>query len=57
VLWSLASDTEIPKDVAEVIGCNLHSEYIIHAESLEQELSELAIQSWEGIFSLAILES
>ncbi len=28
----------------------LHSEYIIHAQSPEQELSELAIQSLEGYF-------
>jgi hypothetical protein len=28
----------------------LHNEYIIHAQSPEQELSELAIQSLEGYF-------
>ena len=33
----------------EIFG-KLHSEYIIHAQSPEQELSELAIQSLEGYF-------
>ena len=28
----------------------LHSEYVIHAKSPEQELSELAIQSLQGYF-------
>lgn len=32
------------------IFSKLHNEYIIHAESPEQELSELAIQSLEGYF-------